>query len=76
MAASARENKQVNIHVPQSPVGGHSDLTRQLPDFWVTKPVDELADEQNVAPVADIGELSLPSLTADEASAFMEALGR
>ena len=61
--------------MPPNPVGGQSDLTWQLPDFWVTKSVDELADEQNVAPVADTGELNLPSLTADEANAFMEALG-
>jgi len=41
----------------------------------VTNPVDELADEQNVVPVADIEELRIKNLSAEEATAFMEALG-
>lgn len=44
-------------------------------DFWTTKSVHELAEEQGVSPVTDIDELSDDTITEAEATAFMEALG-
>ncbi len=50
-------------------------LGKQVRDFWTTKSVTELADEQGVAPVTDIEELGIENVSESETEAFMEALG-
>ncbi|WP_419842781.1 hypothetical protein [Candidatus Poriferisodalis sp.] len=47
----------------------------QVPDFWTTKSVHELAEEQHVSPVKNIDELRDDTISDEEATAFMDALG-
>lgn len=44
-------------------------------DFWTTKSVAELAEEQGVEPVRFIDELRMENVSKDETKAFLEALG-
>ncbi|MCY3585528.1 MAG: hypothetical protein F4Z53_15170 [Acidimicrobiales bacterium] len=44
-------------------------------DFWTTRSVAELAEEQGVTPVVSIDELRDDTISEHEAKAFMEALG-
>jgi len=44
-------------------------------DFWTTKSVAELAQEQGVVPVKSIDELRMENVNEDETKAFLEALG-
>ncbi|WP_420625658.1 hypothetical protein [Candidatus Poriferisodalis sp.] len=44
-------------------------------DFWTTKTVAELAEEQGVSPVAAIEELRDDTISEHEADAYMDALG-
>ena len=50
-------------------------LGRPVTDFWTTKSVSELANEQGVAPVAEIEDLRIEDVGDGETKAFVEALG-
>ena len=63
---------------PDLPLGGARSPEAdglQMPDFWLTKSVHELAEEQGVAPAESVGDLRDDTISEAEAAAFMEALG-
>lgn len=44
-------------------------------DFWTTRSLAELAQEQGVDVVCDVGSLQDESISDEEAEAFITALG-
>ena len=63
-----QEQQEVLRRLTESLITARSSLDRAASTFWTERSIDELAREQQVAPVTDIHTLALPDWPDDESA--------